>query len=163
MPRDVYAILANRNNRLMLKHVLKFSELINEGINDGLKLSEGKLQEMAGQKIIWYGMGASALIGDYINSYLIGRGLFGSIKVMRTFSLIYDEDAIYVFYSYSGNTFETLHAFQEAMKRISPERMLVFSTDGQIEKIAEKNNIRNVKLAKLMNLLIILEITRMSY
>jgi glucose/mannose-6-phosphate isomerase len=86
------------------------------------------------------GMGGSAIGGDLVRSLTLmesGRPIW----VHRDYNLPLhvDERTLIIASSYSGNTEETLMAFQAALE--TPAKKLVLTTGGRLKAIAEENGI----------------------
>lgn len=131
------------------------------GINDSIQyletsdlLDKKELTSKRLVKIAWFGVGASALIGEYISSYTfyavecpeIIVDVYRDISFERVFRMQYD---IYVFYSYSGDTLETLHAFNFASSNSGIRKgsiLLTFSSGGKLESMAKERKVCHVRL-----------------
>ncbi len=153
MVESIYDMIVSSSNRRMLRQVLEFPQLLARGIEDGLEVAEdGGIIHCEGSsvRVYWYGMGASALIGDYIRAYCLYSKSKESLEVFveRSHELKYDpnENALYVFYSYSGNTFETLCTFRKALTSIPAEKIITFSSGGKIGEIAKDKGIINISI-----------------
>ncbi len=89
-------------------------------------------------KICIAGMGGSAIGGDMLASYL-AKGSKVPIVSWRNYSLpdwARGEDTLVICSSHSGNTEETLSAFDQALK--SGCSILAFSTGGELQKRARQ-------------------------
>lgn len=89
------------------------------------------------EKILFAGMGGSAIGGDVIHS-LIAPDLAIPIWVSRHYHLppFVDSKTLCIFSSYSGNTEETLSAFQEGRKR--KLKALVITSGGELGRLSER-------------------------
>lgn len=91
--------------------------------------------------VIICGMGGSALPGDileiWLRAYKIGLPLF----IHRNYGLPYfaDENHLIICISYSGNTEETLSAFQKALEQNLS--IAVIASGGRLAELAKKNKI----------------------
>ena len=149
MAKTIYDLVVQKENRLMLEQILDFSFLIRQGINEASKINNSIIKkcDVSIDTIHWYGMGASALVGEYLKYYLQYSSEQGpSIIVNRNHKLGHRDGSLYVFYSYSGNTKETIMAFRKAVEEIPKERIITFSSGGIMKEIAEKNGILNIRL-----------------
>ncbi len=95
--------------------------------------------------IVFTGLGGSAIGADLVRSYLSG-GKRMPIFVNRDYSLpdFVGRDTLLFACSYSGNTEETLSAYQEAGRRKS--KRMVISSGGRLARLADKDNIPLVKM-----------------
>ena len=91
-------------------------------------------------RVLIAGMGGSAAAGDIVR-HLAGNETKVPIWVHRDYGLpsSVDEDTLVVFSSYSGNTEETLSAFEAS--RNTPARKLVITTGGKLGYLAEQQGI----------------------
>jgi len=91
-------------------------------------------------KVIICGMGGSAIGGDIACRIVLTEGTT-PVWVNRDYTLppFVDKNTLVIASSYSGNTEETLAAFNEALK--TPAKKLVLTTGGNLKEIAEQNNI----------------------
>lgn len=92
------------------------------------------------KKIIFCGMGGSALPADLLKSYAATLGFQSErIHINRDYSLPAHIDKKWrgFFCSYSGNTAETLSCLCQA-ERINMKEIVIFSHDGELKKIAAK-------------------------
>ena len=100
-------------------------------------------------KILFAGMGGSAIAGDLVSHWLMDR-LDAPIFVVRSPSIPawVDEKTLGIFISYSGNTKETISAFKEAKDRGS--KIVTISSGGLLEELSKKYKIRHIKVKKGM-------------
>lgn len=84
------------------------------------------------------GMGGSAIGADLIKS-IINDQLSIPFSIIRDYCLpnYVNENSLVILISYSGDTTETLSCSQDAIKRKA--KIIVITSGGQLEKIAEKN------------------------
>ncbi len=151
------------DNRRMLRQILRFQSLIHNGIEDSEQYLETyRLTERAENlgrdgliSIAWFGMGASALIGEYIASYLLYASTTNNSIIIDIYRdvprkhLLRRPYDIYIFYSYSGNTAETLKAFDFIRQQGNIRRnalVITFSTGGQLKILARKEGVPHIKL-----------------
>ncbi len=90
------------------------------------------------------GMGGSAIAGDLLEDLLF-ENLKIPLHVNRGYDLPFfvNEQTLLLISSYSGNTEETICAFSEGLKRKA--QIVVFTSNGEMEKIAEKEGIPVIK------------------
>jgi glucose/mannose-6-phosphate isomerase len=91
-------------------------------------------------KVVVIGMGGSAIGGDLVSS-LVAQEARIPVIVYRGYSLpaFVDEDTLVIASSYSGNTEETLSAFDQALE--TGAKKLVITTDGKLKNIADENKV----------------------
>ncbi|MFC1909817.1 bifunctional phosphoglucose/phosphomannose isomerase [Chloroflexota bacterium] len=91
-------------------------------------------------KVMVLGMGGSAIGGDMAQSLSLLESK-AIVSVLRDYHLppFVDNRTLVVASSYSGNTEETLTAFNEALK--TPAKKLAMTTGGRLEEVAGRENI----------------------
>jgi len=94
----------------------------------------------AADKVVVLGMGGSAIGGDLVASLATSESR-ATVAVHRGYDLpaFVDRRTLVVASSYSGNTEETLTAFEQAMK--SGALTLAITTGGKLKEIAEASNV----------------------
>ena len=99
------------------------------------------------EKIVFVGMGGSAIGGDVIRS-LLARDLPLPLSVSRHYLLPawVDSKTLCIFSSYSGNTEETLAGFQEGMKK--KLRSVVITSGGELARLAQKPSLPWIEIPK---------------
>ena len=97
--------------------------------------------------IIVAGLGGSAIGGDLVRSYLADR-LNIPFLICRNYTLpsFVDSSSLVFVSSYSGNTEETLSAFEDASGKGA--RLICMTSDGEVGKIASQREIPCVSLPK---------------
>lgn len=100
--------------------MLDVIEKLPEQIEDALKFTEDIEGQRTVDNVIFCGMGGSAISGDIIQAWLKGIAHI-PIFVNRDYSIPawVNERTLSIFISYSGNTEETLGAFEEALSKKS--------------------------------------------
>jgi glucose/mannose-6-phosphate isomerase len=90
------------------------------------------------KNILFCGMGGSAIGAEIVGSYL-RKEINVTININRDYSVpgFVDKDCLTVLVSYSGNTEETLSAYQEAQKKQA--KIVVLTTGGQLADLAKKD------------------------
>lgn len=93
-------------------------------------------------KIVFSGMGGSAL-GAYVVKDLFFKELKIPFEIINDYHLppFVDEKTLVILASYSGTTEETLNCAQEVLK--NKNTSFIFTTNGQLAKIAKANNIKS--------------------
>lgn len=96
--------------------------------------------------VVVCGMGGSALPGDILAIWLEAYEIGLPFYIQRDYGLPYfaDQDYLIICISYSGNTEETLVAFQEAQREKLP--VVAISSGGRLAELCRKNK---VPLAKV--------------
>ncbi len=90
------------------------------------------------KNIVVTGLGGSAIGGDILRSYISGEAGI-PIFVNRNYTLPHfvDKDSLVIVSSYSGNTEETISAYEDAMQKKA--KILAITSGGEIKKLAEKD------------------------
>ncbi|MBN1913149.1 MAG: bifunctional phosphoglucose/phosphomannose isomerase [Candidatus Omnitrophica bacterium] len=98
-------------------------------------------------KIVFCGLGGSAIGADFVRSYLYSKGRF-PISVVREYDLpaYVDAQTLVFVCSYSGNTEETLSAYEQARQRGSS--MIAVSSGGKIEEWALRDKVAFIPIPK---------------
>lgn len=98
-------------------------------------------------KIVFAGMGGSAIGADLVRSYLYSEAKI-PILVFREYTLpFYVDNSTLVFISsYSGNTEETLSAYQQAKEKDAS--VIVISSGGLLKEYALKDSITFIEIPK---------------
>lgn len=112
------------------------------------KIAPGFPKEIKSNHFLILGMGGSAIGGDLLNSYLsvLPGAEHIRITVNRGYALPknIDKDINIIASSYSGNTEETLSAFEEA--RELTENILCISAGGELSRKAAEHKIPVIKI-----------------
>ena len=97
--------------------------------------------------VVVAGLGGSAIGGDLVRSYLADR-LDIPIFICRNYTLpnFVGSSSLVFVSSYSGNTEETLSAFEDASKRGA--KIICMTSDGKVEEISSRKKIPCVHLPK---------------
>ncbi|MBK8079497.1 MAG: bifunctional phosphoglucose/phosphomannose isomerase [Saprospiraceae bacterium] len=92
------------------------------------------------REVLIVGMGGSGIGGDFVQS-IVFEDCSVPVLVIKGYELpaFINENSLVIVSSYSGNTEETIHAFQTALQKKC--RIVCLSSGGTIEKEALKNNI----------------------
>jgi len=127
--------LAKLDERGILNILGRFDRQIEEALQIGLS-SELPLEGGSVRNIVISGLGGSAIGADFLRAYL-GRAFRVPVMVNRGYTVpgFVDESTLVILSSYSGNTEETISAFEEA--RAAGARLLCIASGGQIERMAE--------------------------
>ncbi len=105
----------------------------------------GNLLEKKFNQIIISGLGGSAISGELMQNFLIDD-LSISIFINRNYHLpnFANENTLFIASSYSGNTEETLEAFNSALKNKCS--IISLTIGGKLEELSLINNIPIIKL-----------------
>lgn len=97
------------------------------------------------KKVVFSGLGGSAIGADLVRSYLFFKSKL-PISVCREYELpAYVDSSTLVFAcSYSGNTEETLSAFQQAKEKGAA--LILVSSDGKLKEYAQKDNLTFIEI-----------------
>ena len=108
------------------------------GKNLALSPNPGRIKN-----IVFCGMGGSAIGAEIISAYLRNQTK-ASIYINRDYSLprFVDRNCLVILISYSGNTEETLSAYEQARKIGS--KIIVLSSGGRLVDLAKKNSFSHV-------------------
>ena len=117
----------------------------------GFDLAKDVRPEGSFERTVFFGEGGSAFPASFVK-ILVADKCYASgllpIRIMQnyTYNLTPDSEgaALNIFCSYSGNTEETITAFNQAIEKKLPA--VAISSGGQVEHIARENNIPFVKL-----------------
>lgn len=93
-----------------------------------------------GTKFLLLGIGGSAIAGDILQTLFRNTASNISIMVNRNYKLLYEitQDTVVIVSSYSGNTEETLFAFEEAKKQTN--KIFGICSGGKLEAELKKHN-----------------------
>jgi glucose/mannose-6-phosphate isomerase len=91
-------------------------------------------------KVVISGMGGSAIGGEVVSDLLKAENTV-PVFIQRDFNLprFVDDKTLLIVVSYSGNTEETLSAFQDLMR--TPAKKLVLTSGGRLGELAQKENV----------------------
>jgi glucose/mannose-6-phosphate isomerase len=120
----------------MKGYIRNFFQQVQEGIGIGKKLRLD-IRAKGVANIVLAGMGGSAIGGDLLRTYLT-PGLKIPFIVNRHYRLptFVDRNSLVIISSYSGNTEETLEAYQEAIDRKA--KILCISSGGEVASTARE-------------------------
>lgn len=129
----------------MYDKIYHFPEQLDDAAEIGRRIGPDIKPPDKIKNIIIAGMGGSAIGGDIIRTYLADR-IKIPIFVSRHYRLpaFIDQDSLVIASSYSGNTEETLSAFEEARTR--GVNLACITTGGRLGELAENYGIMTVKL-----------------
>lgn len=124
----------------MYEKIVGFHKQIIAGIEIGTGADLAGLQNGSFKNIILAGMGGSAIGGDLLKS-LLQNDLTMPFFVVRNYDLpaFADGNSLVICSSYSGNTEETLSAFQAALDRKC--KILCITTGGELSRRAKRSGL----------------------
>lgn len=98
-------------------------------------------------KVILTGMGGSAIMGDIINCAFEGI-IRQPILISRNYTIPYpmDEKTLVIANSFSGNTEETISAYEQA--RATGAQVVAVASGGRLLELADKDGVQRVKVIK---------------
>jgi len=124
----------------MIDLLMNFHEQLVEGVRIGESFSADSLKGFEPESIVLCGMGGSAIGGDFLRCYLADE-LTKPFLVIRDYDLpaFVNSESLVIASSYSGNTEETISAFNEAFERKA--KIIGISTGGMLERLCAERNI----------------------
>jgi glucose/mannose-6-phosphate isomerase len=129
----------------MLGHIMNMPEHLDRGLEIGENVPLGRLESETFYSLIVSGMGGSAIAGDLIRSHLI-NDIRIPFQVQRHYRLpgFVGKRTLVVCSSYSGNTEETLSAYDDALAREA--KMTVVTTGGKLAAKAKEDGVPLVEV-----------------
>jgi glucose/mannose-6-phosphate isomerase len=142
--KKLQALRGDFDKNGMLDLVMAFPTHMTDAWERG-KSFAGQLKTETPKKIILFGMGGSAIGGDMVRSYL-GDRLRVPLHVNRAYDVpaSFREEALFVFSSYSGNTGETLAAYDAVRGAGVPA--VAITSGGELEKLCGRDSIPVCKI-----------------
>ncbi len=127
-----------------MKKMIEYIREMPEHIEQALKSPEVKLNFRV-DKVVFSGMGGSAIAGDLISRVILEDKKVYS-WVVRDYSVpgFVDESTLFVATSYSGNTEETLSAYEDAKSKKA--KIVCITSGGELEKRAKKDSFEVIKV-----------------
>jgi glucose/mannose-6-phosphate isomerase len=124
-----------------------FPRQVEDAIQIGENFSIPRTLRTKFEKIVFVGMGGSAIGGDVIRSLVASESPF-PIFISRHYDLapFVDSKTLCIFSSYSGNTEETLSAFLQGMKRRL--KSVVITSGGELARLSERLSIPWIQIPK---------------
>lgn len=119
--------------------IKNFHEQISNAIKIGKEITINNIEKSKIKNIIITGLGGSAIGGDLIKLYTKDT-IEIPIIVNRDYFLpkFVNNESLVIVSSYSGNTEETISAYQNAIKKGA--QIICISNGGKIKEIAKENN-----------------------
>ena len=138
--------VAQKSDRLKMRDLLRnFNKQVEEAIEIGRKFQLPRSFGGSFNKILFVGMGGSAIGGDVIRSLVASEcGL--PIWVSRHYDLpkFVDSKTLCIFSSYSGNTEETLAAFEQGRKK--GIKALSITSGGELARLSQQASLPLIQI-----------------
>jgi glucose/mannose-6-phosphate isomerase len=131
----------------MYDRIYQFPSQLEDGLRRTREVQLPRWDRAKIGSIVVAGLGGSAIGGDLVRSYLAER-LKIPFLVCRNYSLpgFVDSSCLVFVSSYSGNTEETLSAFEEVQRRRA--KVICISSNGKVGEISSVNKFPCVRLPK---------------
>ncbi|UCH90145.1 MAG: bifunctional phosphoglucose/phosphomannose isomerase, partial [Thermoplasmata archaeon] len=128
-----------------ISNMLGTLEHLPKHIEEARKIPPADLGDFKPNLIVVLGMGGSAIAGDIVDSWL-NKIIQLPIVVVRGYELpkLIDSNTLVFAVSFSGNTEETLAAFEEALK--CEAKVIAISTGGKLEERSKELNVPHILL-----------------
>jgi glucose/mannose-6-phosphate isomerase len=145
MSKDLLKLQSQYDKNDMYGKISGMPGDLETGLDIGRKADLLGLENKTYNSIILAGMGGSAIAGDIARSFLSSSMKIPFI-IQRNYRLpeFVNKKSLILCSSYSGNTEETLSAFQDAVSREAS--IVAITTGGELEKKAKSKNIPVVKI-----------------
>jgi glucose/mannose-6-phosphate isomerase len=152
---DKDAILALDQSHSFMDE-LAFSENLKKAVKNAkafdlpekIKIGRHIITYANADKVVFSGMGGSAIAGDVVKDWAEGETRF-PMEVVRSYHLptYIDNNTLVFLISYSGNTEETLSCMLEAIKKGC--KIICISSDGVMQKAVQALNLPIIGLPKM--------------
>jgi glucose/mannose-6-phosphate isomerase len=131
----------------MYDRIYQFPSQFEDGLKRTKEVQLPNWDKNAIGNIVIAGMGGSAIGGDLVRSYLAER-LNIPFLICRNYTLpkFVNSSSLVFLSSYSGNTEETLSAFEDASRRDA--KIICLTSNGKVEDISTSERIPYVRLPK---------------
>ena len=142
---EISELIAKLDLSGMLGHIMNMPDHLERGLDIGEKTPLGDLESETFYSLIVSGMGGSAIAGDLIRSHLINH-IRIPFQVQRHYRLpgFVGKRTLVVCSSYSGNTEETLSAYDDALARGA--KVMVITAGGKLAAKAREDAIPLVEI-----------------
>jgi glucose/mannose-6-phosphate isomerase len=137
--------LVKRDRNGMLSIVGRFDRMLEEAIEISHEMVPSRTNRV--ERVILLGLGGSAIGGDLVKAYL-GSDLKIPFEVNRSYSIpgYVDRSTLVLASSYSGNTEETLAAFQKTLQRQAV--CVCLTSGGELENLARQAGVSVAKFPR---------------
>ena len=131
----------------MYDKIYHFPEQLEEASGIGMNLNPDLEYFKGIRNVVVAGMGGSAIGGDLVRSYIADK-INVPFMICRHYRLpeFVDENTLVIASSYSGNTEESLAAFNDAVNRKA--KIACITTGGKLGELARKNSFLLAELPK---------------
>jgi glucose/mannose-6-phosphate isomerase len=131
----------------MLEKIMGFPQQIKDAQAIGEKIDFAKSAGKGFNKIVFCGLGGSAIGADLIRSY-VALECRVPIFVNRDYTIpaFVDKDTLLIISSYSGNTEEILSAYEKGKERTS--QIVTITTNGKVRELAEAGGLPCILIPK---------------
>lgn len=142
---DMRRLKDSLDSKNMFSMIAAMPDHLEEGIKVGQRIELENLVSEAFHSVVIAGMGGSAIGGDIVRSYLYNK-IQIPLAVCRHYRLpgYVNRRTLVICSSYSGNTEETLAAYDQAMERQA--KVIVISTGGRLGEKALADGIPFAKI-----------------
>ncbi len=139
---DMFSLIIN-----MPKDLRRYLDEFDKELPEELSTVKGKARLPDIDKVVFLGMGGSAIGGDIVFSYLYEK-LRKPVSIVRDFKIpgFVDSNTLVIGVSYSGNTDETIAATLECIKKGT--YVVLLTSNGVLETMGEKFNIPIYRLPR---------------
>jgi len=126
--------------------MLNYIRKIPEQIKNALENQKNFLVLHDTQRIVFSGMGGSGIVGDVFSDIFLGTNK--QIYSFHDYSIPswFDEKTLIFIISYSGNTQETISAYNTALKQKA--KIVILCSGGNLLEIAKRDNVPVIMLPK---------------
>jgi glucose/mannose-6-phosphate isomerase len=128
----------------LLETLERFPEGCREGMEIGEHLELKDLENLRPRLILVAGMGGSAIGGLLLRDWLLDSKTPLYVSAGYQLPGFIDDETLVIAVSYSGNTEETLSAFEEASRRGCP--LLAVTSDGRLKRLSDERGIPLISL-----------------
>ncbi len=137
---NIGVLISNIDKSNMLKILTGFPDQCREALKIGKRFILPRSYFKGIEKIVFLGVGGSAIGADLIRTYLWDE-IKLPIIVNRNYTLpeFVDKSTLLFACSYSGDTEETISAYKEGIRKKS--RIIVLTSGGSLKGMAERNGI----------------------
>jgi len=133
------------DTRNMLGNIEAMADHLEEGMSIGQNVDLRNIESETFNAVVLSGMGGSAIAGDIVRSYLSGK-IQIPFLVQRHYRLpqFVNRKTLVICSSYSGNTEETLSAYDDAASRGA--KLIVMTTGGELGAKAREDRVPMVEI-----------------
>ncbi len=128
---DIAGLIERLDTQGMLGNIMAMADHLEEGVSIGQNVDLRKIESETFNAVVLSGMGGSAIAGDIVRSYLSGK-IQIPFLVQRHYRLpeFVNRKTLVICSSYSGNTEETLSAYDDAISKGA--KLIVMTTGGEL-------------------------------